>query len=129
MSRARPAVHEAVGLSLSMGVVALAILACGDPAWSMTGTVVDSAGAPVPGAKIVVTCPGRSGPVDTQLTGPKGEVNGGGIPAAPPTCTAEISAAGHATKTVPVTDFCYRSTTAGNYGSPCAAGSGKVVLP
>lgn len=127
--RRRPAVLETVGLFLSIALVLAAVLACGDPAWSMTGTVVDATGAPVPGAKVVVTCPGRASPVDTQLTGPKGEVNAGGIPAAPPTCTAEISAAGHATKTVPVTDFCYRSTTAGNYGSPCAAGSGKIVLP
>ncbi len=129
MANERPAVRETAGLLLSIGLVAAAVLACGDPAWSMTGTVVDGTGAPVPGATVKVLCPGKAAPWETATTNDAGAISMGGIPAAPPNCTAEISAAGHASETVPVGSFCYRSTTAGNYGSPCAPGSGKVVLP
>lgn len=105
-----------------------AVLACGDPAWSMEGTVVDGTGAPVPGATVKVTCPARSArPGDTTNADDAGVVSMGGIPDIPKTCTAEVSAPGHSPRTVPVTDFCFRSTKEGNYGKAC--GPARVTLP
>ncbi len=121
--------REAVGLFFSIGVILAALLACGDPAWSMTGTVVDGTGAPIPGATVKVLCPGKAVPWEVQTTNDAGAIEMGGIPAAPPDCNAEITATGHATMTVPVGSFCYRSTTAKNYGTPCPAGGGKVIVP
>jgi hypothetical protein len=123
------AIRRAFGLFPSIALVVAAILACGDPAWSLHGTVVDGAGAPIPGATVNVRCPGPKPLYDTDKTDPKGEVNMGGIPDAPAGCSVEVVAAGHATHTFPMTAFCYRSTSARNFGTPCPAGGTKVVLP
>jgi len=121
--------REAIGLFLSMALVALAILACGDPVWNMTGTVVDGTGAPVPGATVTVVCPGRATPAGVQVTNDAGAIEMGGIPSIQSTCTADITKAGKTPKTVPVTAFCFRSTSAGNASTPCAPTEGKVTLP
>ena len=65
--------REAVGLFFSIGVILAALLACGDPAWSMTGTVVDGTGAPIPGATVKVLCPGKAVPWEVQTTNDAGD--------------------------------------------------------
>ena len=118
---------HAIGLFLSIALVVAAVLACGDPAWSMHGTVVDTAGAPVVGATVNMLCPGHKAIYATDKTGPAGEVNMGSIPDAPKGCTVEILAAGHPPHKYATTDFCYGSTSAGTYGKACVPP--KVVLP
>ena len=121
------AMREAFGLFLSIALVVAAVLACGDPAWSMHGTVVDTAGAPVSGATVNLLCPGHKAIYATDKTGPAGEVNMGSIPDAPKGCTVEIVAAGHAPHTYATSDFCYGSTSAGTYGKDCPPT--KIILP
>jgi hypothetical protein len=121
--------REAFGLFLSIALVLGALLACGDPAWSLRGTVVDGAGAPVSGATVNVLCPGPKPIYATDKTDPRGDVNMGSIPDAPAGCSVEVVAAGHAPHTFAMTDFCFRSTGARNFGTPCPAGGTKVVLP
>lgn len=122
-------VHDAIGLLLSIVLVLGAVLACGDPAWGLAGTVVDAAGTPISGATVKVICPSRPAPLDTGITTAAGEINLGGIPDAPAGCHVEVSATGHTTATFAMGAFCYRSTGAGTFGKACPPGSGKVVLP
>ena len=121
--------RQVLGLFLSIALVLAAVLACGDPAWSMHGTVVDTAGAPVSGATVHVLCPGRPVAYATDKTDAKGDVNMGGIPSAPAGCSVEVIAAGHPPHTFPMTSFCFRSTSEGTYSTPCPAAGTKVVLP
>lgn len=123
------AMREAFGLFLSITLVLATVLACGDPAWSMKGTVVDGTGAPISGATVNVHCPGAKAIYATDKTDPKGDVNMGSIPDAPAGCSVEVIAAGHAPHTFPMTAFCFRSTGAGNYATPCPAGGTRVVVP
>ena len=59
-----------------------------------------------------------------------GEFGTGGVSHDPGTaCSLEIVAAGHPTKTVAVTDACYRSTAAKNIGTACKPGEGRIVVP
>jgi len=132
VTRNRPKVsdmREAFGLFLSIALVLAAVLACGDPVWSMNGTVVDGAGVPISGATVDVHCPSVKSIYATGKTDPKGDVSMGSIPDMPAGCSVEVIAAGHAPHTFPMTAFCFRSTGAGNYGTPCPAAGTKVVLP
>jgi hypothetical protein len=110
-------------------LVACAVVcwAC-DPAYAVTGTVVDGKGAPIGGATVTMSCP--SGSARKETTGPSGEFQFGGVggTAEAPSCTLRVEAAGFAVKTMPTTLACFRSSTKGNYGKPCSPGEGKVTL-
>ena len=113
--------------------LALLVLSGCDPGWHISGTVVDSSGAPIAGASVALTCPGPpgSGPApQTIVTDPTGTFQFGGVSGAGQSskCSLAISKAGFTTKTIAATDACYRSTSARNLGTPCARTDGRITL-
>jgi hypothetical protein len=103
---------------------AVLLVAC-DPAYSVTGTVVDGKGAPIAGASVTMSCP--SGSVRKETTGASGEFQHGGVggTAEAPSCTLRIEAAGFVPQTIPSTAVCFRSSRKGNYGKPCSPERGQ----
>ena len=116
-----------------MILVLAAVLACGDPAWNVSGTLVDAKGAPIAGATIAFRCGTRTGPTGpshTMVSKAGGEFETGGVASDPGvSCSLEIVAGGHPTKTVAITDACYRSTSTRSFGKPCKPGEGTIVVP
>lgn len=115
-------------------VVFVVTLAGCDPGWSLSGAVVDSAGAPVVGASLTLTCPGAgtgAGAMsETQLTSATGAFSFGGVSGAghADKCTLAITKAGFTTATVAAHSTCFRSTKTRNLGQPCVAGEGRITL-
>ncbi|HEX7602106.1 MAG TPA: carboxypeptidase-like regulatory domain-containing protein, partial [Polyangiaceae bacterium] len=103
-----------------MASLAVALSGC-DPGWNVHGTLVDAAGAPIGGATIAFRCGPRSaptGPEHTMVSNAGGEFEASGMSHDPGVaCSLEIVASGHPTKTVAITDACYRSTLAKNLGT------------
>jgi hypothetical protein len=132
VTRNRPkvsALREAFGLFLSIALVLAALVACGDPAWGVSGTLVDAKGTPIAGATVAFLC-SSTGSSHTMVSKAGGEFETGGVASDPgKACSLEIVAGGHATKIVPITAACYRSTSARNYGDPCKPGEGRIVVP
>ena len=109
--------------------VALAILACGDPVYSINGTVQEgAAGAPLVGAKVTKTCPKTS--PETATTDASGHFEFGGVGGSfdADKCTLSVAATGYTPQTIPSTSACLRSTHLGNTGKPCGPAEGKITL-
>jgi hypothetical protein len=121
-------------LRRSTSALALLLLLGGcDPGWKIEGTVIDSSGAPIAGATVVLTFPGPpgSGPAsETVVTDPAGRFQFGGVSGASTSSKGSlaISKTGFTTKTITATDACHRSTPAHNFGTPCAPTDGRVTL-
>ena len=118
--------HTAVVASAS--VVFLALLACGDPVYSIEGTVTDATGTPLVGATVKKTCPSSS--PETSVTDGVGHFRFGGIGGSfdSDKCSLVIDKAGFTTQTIPSLSACLRSTKRGNTGKPCGAAEGKITL-
>ena len=117
----------------ALWVASLTGLSACDPGWKVHGTLVDAAGGPVVGATIGFRCGPRTaptGPQYTMVSRAGGEFEAAGTSRDPGVaCSLEVVASGHPTKTVVITDACYRSTAAGNYGTACTPGEGRIVVP
>ncbi|CAN5659670.1 hypothetical protein BH09MYX1_BH09MYX1_46690 [soil metagenome] len=100
--------------------------------WSVHGRVVDVSGAPIAGAIAHFRCGpvvAKIGPVGNFVTKDDGTfVAAGGVDDDPgPTCSLEIIVSGHHTATFGVSEACYRSSNAGNFGEACD--DRKLVVP
>jgi hypothetical protein len=118
--------------ALLLVTLSLGVAGC-DPGWNVHGTLVDAKGAPIAGATVAFRCGTRTGPTGpafTMLSKAAGEFEAGGVASDPgAACSLEIVAGGHPTKTVAITDACYRSTSSKSLGKPCKPGEGTIVVP
>ena len=100
-----------------------------DPAWKAEGSVVDTSGAPIVGASVVVVCPNEERSLDTVKTTAAGrfEVGGAGASRAMG-CSLEVSKPTYHLKTMHMMDACFRSRKTQNYDLPCGSSEGKITL-
>lgn len=91
-----------------------------DPGWSVQGVVIGPDGMAVPGARVAFECPSghADAPVTTDAQG-RFELGGVGRATESARCTLAVSKAGFAERRLPATDACHRSTSRGNFGTPC----------
>lgn len=114
--------------------LALALAGC-SRGWRVSGTLLDASGTPLSAAVVSFRCGPRSsptGPMFTMKSDALGHFSASGESQANdpgPACSLEIVAAGHATKTIAVTDVCYRSAAGGSLGKECAPDDGKIIVP
>jgi hypothetical protein len=106
-----------------LAALSFALLAagCGDPVGEARFVLVDTAGAPVAGAGVVIACPNRPSPAH-QVSEPDGKVVYQSIPDIDPGCTFSVEKPGFMTKSLKRADVGYHK------GIDDKAAPAKVVL-
>jgi hypothetical protein len=95
-------------MRVALAALCLALLTAGcDPIGEVRFVIVNTGGAPVAAASVVMTCPGNAVPEEHAQSGPDGTVTYQSIPDIAPTCTFTIEKPGFVTKSLSRADVGY----------------------